>query len=119
MSYRRKKRKSSLSEKNCEHIDNLNDNNEEDVAESLRNLDINHENFSEDQIDQFMVYFRNCVVSKEKPSLIEKLQQTKNLRNSILKDDKKDIMEIFPFYFTSPDLVSSVALFTYIVNEYN
>lgn len=114
MSYRRKKRKSSLSEKNSGNIDynNNNDIDENDVAESLQNLDISDENFSEDQIEQFMVYFRNCVVSKEKPLLIDRLQQTKKLRNSILKIDKKDIMEIFPFYFTSPDLVSSAALFT-------
>lgn len=108
MSYRRKKRKSALSEKSFGH----NDNHENDVAESLQNLHIDHENFSEDQIDQFMVYFRNCVVSKEKPLLIDQMRQTKKLRNRILKEDKKDIMEIFPFYFTFPDLVSSVALYT-------
>lgn len=62
--------------------------------------------YSQEENENFLSFFKSCVVANEKPLLIERLEQTITLRCSLLNQDSLNILTAFPFYFHSPDLVS-------------
>lgn len=57
-------------------------------------------------VDSSMQYFKNCVVQLNRDELVQKLQETVDVRRNILKDNSGSIQKIFPFYFVDPNLVS-------------
>lgn len=78
-------------------IDNMN--------EAMQDLNMGEKEYSESGTEENLTFSKTCIVSKEKSALIEKLSETMNLRCEIPKANKRDIREIFPFYFVDPDLV--------------
>lgn len=53
------------------------------------------------------LYFRTCVVSKEKQILKIKLKQTIKQREAAIKKKGTVFFQSFPFYFVDPELVLS------------
>lgn len=80
----------------------------ETVDQAMQDLNMGEKDYSESEIQEILIYFRTCIVSTDKSALIKKLSQTTNLRCKILEANNQDLREIFPFYFVSPDLVSSL-----------
>lgn len=53
---------------------------------------------------EILFFFKSCQVQSGRGALLEKLRATVKFRCEILEHKSKDLREIFPFYFTSPDL---------------
>lgn len=64
---------------------------------------------------EHLLYFRTCVVSRDKDVLQIRLKQTISFREKLLKKNETKFPELFPFYFVSPDLVSSPLISTEIL----
>lgn len=60
---------------------------------------------------EHLLFFRTCVVSRDKAILKIKLKQTVALRENTLKKPDTKFPQAFPFYFVSPDLVLMLFLF--------
>lgn len=60
---------------------------------------------------EHLLFFRTCVVSRDKEILKIRMKQTISLREKTLKTKLTKFPEIFPFYFVSPDLVSLLTVF--------
>lgn len=56
-----------------------------------------------------MEFLKSTVVCEENLNEIkEKLQRTMHYRHKMMKNPRIDVLESFPFFLTSPELVSSV-----------
>lgn len=55
----------------------------------------------------YLLYFKTCIVEKEKDILKIKMEKTITLREKVIKKHETKFLESFPFYFVSPDLVSN------------
>lgn len=81
--------------------------NESNELESqMNNLRVTNEEFSEDEKQKLLIFFKTCLVHKNRAQLIEKLKETVEFRCLLLTSDKDSLSEIFPFYFTCPSLVN-------------
>lgn len=59
--------------------------------------------FTEDDLKKFL---KQCVVSKDRKKLKDKLQDTIALRRQLLKENGDEFRNFFKFYFVDPSLVS-------------
>lgn len=66
------------------------------------------ENLSYDAENEYMLFFRTCLVSRDKEELKIKLTQSIKEREILMKNQAIDFPKLFPFYFLSPDLVISI-----------
>lgn len=55
-----------------------------------------------------LLYFKSCIVDKEKNILKIKMQQTIALREKTIRKRETTFIESFPFYFVDPDLVNNI-----------
>lgn len=70
----------------------------------------------EDAVDQLsleeeldiLLFFKTCIVSRNKEILQLKMKSTIALREKTIKKHEIEFFEMFPFYFVDPDLVSVV-----------
>lgn len=56
----------------------------------------------------FLLYFRTCIVDRDKEVLKVKLKQTIAMREKLIKKKDTCFHKVFPFYFISPDLVHNL-----------
>lgn len=56
---------------------------------------------------EHLLFFRTCVVKRDKEILKIRMKQTVALRDKMLKKEETKFPEMFPFYFIEPDLVSA------------
>lgn len=60
-----------------------------------------------DQEEEDLIqYFKNCVVINERDDLIKRLKDTVPLRQNIIKVTSQNIHECFSFYYADPTIVS-------------
>lgn len=62
---------------------------------------------TEEEIKETMLFFRTCVVHRDKEMLKEKLTKTIAYREEQIKTKGVKFFELFPFYFIDVDLVCS------------
>lgn len=67
-----------------------------------------------------LLFFKTCLIDKDKEILKIKLKQTITLRQKVLKKRETKFIESFPFYFLSPDLVSrlDISVISNLLFEY-
>lgn len=72
-----------------------------------------NENDNEESIDlsreeelDYQLYFRTCMLPRDKEILKIKLRKSISMREQMMKRTKMEFHEIFPFYFLDSDLVS-------------
>lgn len=87
------------------HLTEINSDIETDAIDAVQNLTLD-ENITKEKKQEILLFFKICLVQSERSALLEKLRTTIKLRCEILKDEKLDSREVFPFYYTSPDIVS-------------
>lgn len=68
------------------------------------------EDLTEEEELEYKLYFRQCIVAREKPILKIKLQKSIKLREKMMKQKGVEFYEIFPFYFIDPDFVRKTSL---------
>lgn len=59
--------------------------------------------------EQLIQYFKNCVISNERENLILKMKDTVSLRQNIIRQTSKQILECFNFYYADPTFVSYIS----------
>lgn len=59
---------------------------------------------------QYLLYFKTCMIERDKDVLKIKMQQTIKLREATIRKREVKFFESFPFYFVSPDLVNIVEI---------
>lgn len=64
--------------------------------------------YTDKEIDDLKLYFKTCLVSEQGSDLLDKLKSTVAIRMSLLNDKDTNFPETFPFYFVSPDIVSTI-----------
>lgn len=74
-----------------------------EAAENIGHCDEEPLSYTE-ELD-YMLFFRTCVVQREKDVLKLKLRKSIAMREKIIRTRNTDFPEKFPFYFISPDLV--------------
>lgn len=93
---------------------------ENEIVEATQNISLNDNvALTEDEKNRILLYFKNCVVALEKPSLVENLKETVHFREEVLGSVDVNIPESFPFYFVAPDLVSENPFFFTCLCEYD
>lgn len=60
---------------------------------------------TEEEINDLMLFFRTCIVRRDKEILKEKLTKTIEYREQQIKKKGVKFFELFPFYFIDVDLV--------------
>lgn len=55
-----------------------------------------------------LLFFKTCLIDRDKEILKIKLKQTIAMRQKVLKRRETKFIESFPFYFLSPELVSFI-----------
>lgn len=108
--YRKRKNKSNA--KKDENDDEAAVDNTIEVIEELTLNEKSSESFSEEEKNEMFIFFKSCHVETNRIALMEMLQNTVQLRCEIFKEKDKDLREIFPFYFVSPEIVSSIIINT-------
>lgn len=63
---------------------------------------------------EHLLFFRTCVVNRDKEVLKIRMKQTVAMREKTLKKNETKFPEMFPFYFVEPDLVSAFFLKNYM-----
>lgn len=53
----------------------------------------------------FLLFFKTCLLDRDKEILKIKMQQSIALRETTIRKRETKFIEVFPFYFVSPDLV--------------
>lgn len=89
-----------------------------EVIEELTLNEKSSESFSEEEKKEILIFFKSCHVESNKIALMEKLQNTVQLRCEIFEEKNKDLREIFPFYFVSPEIVSSIIIKMILIRLY-
>lgn len=61
-----------------------------------------------DEVDEldFLLFFKTCVVDRDIEDLKEKLAQSIEIREKLIRKKDTKFHKIFPFYFVEPTLVS-------------
>lgn len=77
-----------------------------ELISKMNDLSVTNEKFSEDEKQELQIFFKTCLVHKNRAQLIEKLKETVEFRCSLLKSNKENLRGTFPFYFTCPSLVN-------------
>lgn len=76
------------------------------LMDEMENLSLDGDrSMSEDEKNGLLMFFRSCNLRTEKDELITTLKRTIAFRRMLLQDEKKPIIEMFPFYFAEPTLV--------------
>lgn len=70
----------------------------------MKDLSVTNEKFSEDEKQELQIFFKTCLVHKNRAQLIEKLKETVGFRCSLLKSNIENLCGTFPF--TCPSLVN-------------
>lgn len=60
---------------------------------------------TEDKEKEIILFFKNCVVQREKNILQQMMKETVDFRQRLLKNPKTKLHETFSFYFVEPELV--------------
>lgn len=60
---------------------------------------------TEAEKQKYLLYFKMCVLPKEIDLLKEIMRKTIEYRKELIGANNQEIQEIFPFYFTTPELV--------------
>lgn len=89
------------------------------IEDELQNLTISEQVEDENNTNtldpneelELLLYFRTCIVNRDKEILKIKLKQTIELRETLIKKKDTVFYQSFPFYFVSPDLVIYFSLF--------
>lgn len=74
-------------------------------TDEMNELSLNGSPLSEDERNNLLIFFRSCNLRTEKDQLIDKMKKTIDFRREVLRDEKTQIMQSFPFYFDDPKLV--------------
>lgn len=77
-----------------------------ELTEDIKDLSLHEKTYTEEEKSEIFTFFKSCFVQKEKALLLEKLEKTVKLRSEMMKMRQTNIAEWFPFYFSSPDIVS-------------
>lgn len=77
-----------------------------ELVPAMNDLYVTDEDYGEEEKQELQIFFKTCLVHKNKAQLIQKLKQTVEFRCSLLRSNKESLRETFPFYFTSPNLVN-------------
>lgn len=65
---------------------------------------------SDEEKEDLMLFFKNCIIPRDKPKLLETLKETISFRKEIFALEATRLANCFAFYFTSPDIVSNYSL---------
>lgn len=94
-----------------------------DVVNKLNDLNLNadqQENTPTEVLTgeeelEYLLYFRTCIVDREKDILRLKLQKSIKLREKIIEKRDTVFHQSFPFYFTNPEMVD---IFMYVLDTF-
>lgn len=75
-----------------------------DAIDAIHSMTLN-DDMTEEEKKEILLFFKSCLVRDERSVLLEKLKISIKLRCEVLKDGHMDSREVFPFYYTSPDIV--------------
>lgn len=85
---------------------------QQDLAQSMANMELSDDSMSEpiteEELKSIMLFFRTCIVAKERNDLKVKLRKTVKQREEMIKKKGIQFFEVFPFYFIDPSFVSSL-----------
>lgn len=74
------------------------------VVESSE-TNLNDDEISYDEELEYLLFFRTCVIRRDKEILKIKMRRTIKLREKLIKRKSTDFPHMFPFYFIDPELV--------------
>lgn len=60
-----------------------------------------------------LLFFKTCIIDRDKEILKIKMKQTIKLREKTIRKRDTKFVEVFPFYFVAPDLVSEPFCFEF------
>lgn len=102
---RKNKKRNNKNNKNHDNSLSRNDTSQfdEDLNRSIAEL--NHLTLNEEL--ENLLFFKTCIVSRNRDVLELKMKNTIALREKAIKKHETKFVEIFPFYFVEPELVSS------------
>lgn len=80
----------------------------EDGEADVGNITANFEQLTLQEELEYLLYFKTCIVGRDKDVLKIKMQQTIKLREATIRKREVKFFETFPFYFVSPDLVNMI-----------
>lgn len=79
---------------------NLSDSNMDDDVNDYKS-----NNLSDQEELEYKLFFRTCLVPRDKEILEIKLKKSIAMRERMLKKSKMEFYKMFPFYFVDPSLV--------------
>lgn len=74
----------------------------------LQNVTDLMEKMTVDEELTYLLFFKTCLIERDKEILKIKMKQSIALREKVLRKAETKFAESFPFYFISPDLVNIV-----------
>lgn len=77
---------------------------------------INDATLSEDEENNLILLFKNCVISQpsQKTELKAAMKKTVALRDRLIVETKTNILEYFGFFYAAPDLVNWIEVFLHL-----
>lgn len=84
-----------------------------DLVSAMENMELSTdvdgmdetEELSPEEQKSAMLFFRTCMLDRDRNELIAKLKQTIKARETLIKQKGIKFHQVFPFYFLDPSLV--------------